>query len=131
MESSFNMENFLSNLISLASQPFDPQVLPALLEQVTNHRWERVGGRREEDTSETRIGQQNIEHSIAARTQVEEGSAALPNANDTSVDQSKKLILILPLWVVLVLSLSLLLLLPLPLPLTLPLTLPLQSVLLK
>ena len=91
MASSFNMENFLSNLISLASQPFDPQVLPAFLEQVTNHRWERVGGQREEDTSETPIGQQNIEHNIAARAQVEEGrSAALPNANETSVDQRQK-----------------------------------------
>ena len=41
MDTSFNLENFISNLASLARQPFDPEALPDLLEQVTGHRWER------------------------------------------------------------------------------------------
>eukprot|EP00985_Skeletonema_marinoi_P020285 scaffold12003_cov58-Skeletonema_marinoi.AAC.1 len=41
MDTSFNLENFIFNLASLARQPFDPEALPDLLEQVTGHRWER------------------------------------------------------------------------------------------
>eukprot|EP00985_Skeletonema_marinoi_P002640 scaffold1084_cov166-Skeletonema_marinoi.AAC.1 len=41
MDTSFNLENFISNLASLARRPFDPEALPDLLEQVTGHRWER------------------------------------------------------------------------------------------
>ena len=46
----FGMENLVSNIIGLASQPLDPNVLPAFLEQITGQRWERV---RREGTSET------------------------------------------------------------------------------
>eukprot|EP00984_Skeletonema_dohrnii_P021906 scaffold11050_cov74-Skeletonema_dohrnii-CCMP3373.AAC.1 len=43
MDTSFNLENFISNLASLAREPFDPEALPDLLEQVTghSHRWTR------------------------------------------------------------------------------------------
>ena len=41
MDTSFNLENFISNLASLAREPFDPEALPDLLEQVTGHRWTR------------------------------------------------------------------------------------------